>query len=302
MGDAEVIAARKSLVAGRPDAAEALVRSARNADERCFFVCGLADGPTTARAVEHWVQSAPNSAAARLVAGEWEIRHAWKLRGGGAAKTVSGDGWQGFFKHLAIAEDHLRAAAALERRDALPWAGLLITCRGLQKGTEEGESLFKQAMARDPLHGRSHEAMMQILNPKWGGEYAKMREFVSQACSKAPRGNRLHALTAQRYIEDFIIAIMYGDERRPPAAFFGRPEYREGIQIAANSYFGGPMIRRRGDTHDLGTFAYFYWITGQNEAAAPLLAEIGWQVSMLPWNLSGFVDRVIGCARRECGV
>ena len=112
------------------------------------------------------------------LAGEAEVDLAWDSRGSGWASTVTGEGWKGFQKHLALARKHL--VAAWQAKPDQPHAAAQMIVVVMGDGAKRGENerlWFDRATAACFDYESAYSRYRQALLPRWGGSYETMLAF-----------------------------------------------------------------------------------------------------------------------------
>ncbi|HAV61589.1 MAG TPA: hypothetical protein DCY13_04395 [Verrucomicrobiales bacterium] len=117
--------------------------------------------------------------------GAWEIKQAWKARGGGFANSVSDRGWDLFLEHSARAEVHLQRSWELE--PSLPFAAqeMVYVQLGIG-GYEEMRLWFDRTIAADFDYGGAYGRLLWGLRPRWHGSHQSMLEF-GRVCAATKR-------------------------------------------------------------------------------------------------------------------
>lgn len=130
-------------------------------------------------AFEALARKHPASPDGWLLVAVLEDSHAWALRGGGYADTVSDDGQEGFARHLAKARATLQAHPAPSNP---AWFELQISVAGaLGENRQVLDRLFAAALKQEPAYQQTWFSRMMFLQPKWGGTPADMLALIQQA-------------------------------------------------------------------------------------------------------------------------
>jgi len=116
-----------------------------------------------------------------VILGEAEIHLAWKSRGSGWAKTVTKDGWKGFYEHLAKARKFL--VQAHEMRPEFPDAasGMIRVATGSCGELSERIEWFKKAIEAQGDFRPAYSCIEWALRPRWGGSPELLRD-LGEAC------------------------------------------------------------------------------------------------------------------------
>jgi len=122
-----------------------------------------------------------------VLAGRMHVDLAWQARGSGAANTVDGEAWHGFFTNLKLSRDAL--ARAYKLAPELPESSdqmITVAMGGSDQLNENIETWFTRALEAQVDMPGSYESFRKALLPRWGGSYDKMLA-VGLACIKQPR-------------------------------------------------------------------------------------------------------------------
>jgi hypothetical protein len=281
LGNDDVVSARAGLAKGQYDAAEALVKQCRNADDRSMCIEVLMPESGRPAWVDAWVKDRPESALALCVAGGSALKWAWEARGGAAAKYVDGKRWDPFFERLKQGEELLRRSVQLESRDPTPWALLIKAAIGLQQGTKEGERLLSECNRRSPGHVLAHDTLLHLKCEKWGGEPGEMREFMFNSTANLPAGHPLLSLVPACVFQEWIVAGMPGSA--DGQQFFSDPSRLSWVSDASTRLLSTNRPRLRGEAQYQGFFAAYFWHIGMHDRAKPHLQLMGNHAARIPW-------------------
>lgn len=276
---------RRQLNAGEFAAVEAFLADVRDGNDRWFFISALADLDGRKHPqVDDWVRRRPESVLARQVRARNYIGWAWDARGGGQAGTVTDEGWERFFKRLAVAEQDLGESLELDDRDPNTYAIMLITCKGLQLGLEEGLARFIRAKECGPEHLAAHYNYLVLACEKWGGSHEKMYGFAHSVRDDAPDGSNLHSIICDAHYERCLYGTHF-DEDPTYEQFFRRPKVRRSIQDAYERSLGHPahVKRRVQDFKVMNIFAWCFHEAGDYPMAKKLLRTVGDCWTRYPW-------------------
>ncbi|MFO0848762.1 MAG: hypothetical protein U0871_09435 [Gemmataceae bacterium] len=126
-----------------------------------------------------------------VVDGVHQVKWAWEARGGGAAGTVTEQGWRLFRDRLAAAEARLAAAHALAPDRPQAAAEMVAVCMGQGRDRAAMEGWFAKAVAADPDDPWAYRQKLTYLMPKWHGSEAELLAFARQ-CLRASTGDDRH--------------------------------------------------------------------------------------------------------------
>ena len=122
-----------------------------------------------------------------VLAGNFHINRAWKIRSGSWAEEVGEDQWEGFFKHLNIAAERLNRTYASKKLELEGIARLIRVYMG-GSDKEEAHEAYNHCKEIDPNHYLSNIAMHRILTPRWGGSTDEMVNFAASIDNSHLRG------------------------------------------------------------------------------------------------------------------
>jgi hypothetical protein len=165
-GDAELRAAYDAAVAGQWEHLDSFIKN-RPDDWLVTSVLTAEDTAVTTETIRQWASGSPSGVSMSAL-GWMYLREAWIIRGNGLADTVDKSAWGGFKEALQGAESTLQKAAEIDPGLADPWAGLMVTSRGLSKGQKELRCRFDEAHARQPFRPDACAQMIQGLCAKVG--------------------------------------------------------------------------------------------------------------------------------------
>ena len=138
------------------------------------------DGRTRARTgppLAEWRAAVPDSAFLQLIDAAQLQRQAREARGEGYASTVSRESWEIFREKHQAARDTLLAAPASIRATAA-WHYLMLRTDLDLGGVKEAASTYTAAASRWPREIDFHSQVAGHLQPKWGGKWELLEDFV----------------------------------------------------------------------------------------------------------------------------
>jgi hypothetical protein len=270
---------RAELAAGNWPAANQLLGSVSDPDDRHFYIDLCSDWPGRPEWIDQWVAGDPGGATPLLVRGTHAIFWAWEARGSARAEHTKQEAFELYWQRLQFAETNLGEAAARAPADPTPWAYLVTSCRGLQLGLEELRRRFQQAVGRYPWHRAAHLQMLQGLSDKWGGSHLLMFNYAREISAQAPPGSSLPVLVAAAHIERWL--ALDGDEQ---VRYFKRPEIAAEIHAAADRSVRHSAFRLQpGWPHACNSFAFCFALGEDVTAARQQFEAIGDLVTNHPW-------------------
>lgn len=142
-----------------------------------------------------WVNQHPRSELAHALCLRALSAHAWHLRGGGYASTVSPQGWKGFSEVMGRALDW-----AATHREVLLQGDLgeryLMDIGVTQDWTmDQLWAVAQVGLAQQPNAAHLYLPMLQRLLPRWGGDARKIDRYILDVTerTRATQGLQLYA-------------------------------------------------------------------------------------------------------------
>lgn len=250
-------------------------------NERAFYIGLAAKAALQADSID-----LPNTPLGHLIIGDLEVLRAWNARGGGVATTVSDEGWQGFFKHLQRAVQHLQYAGEQDKADPTAYALLQPVAMGLQLERDQAREWLQIALDRDPYNQQAHANHLFLLCEKWGGSHDQMFDFARATFAKAPADSSLKALMFAAYQEYYLYLKAFEQDEEAALDFVFDPQIlKESIDV-----YNASLAKH---TYIKSISGYWYhntamwWFYRQNNA--PLVRaeskKIGDHMTEFPWRL-----------------
>jgi predicted Zn finger-like uncharacterized protein len=135
--------------------------------------------------LDEWCDKHPNSHIPWLVRGSFYIKLAWRIRGGGVAKTVKNSAWPKFREKLRLAETDLEKSYELYRNDANSSTLLIEVGIGLKFPREKIEQYYQNGLSACPFHFGLHLEKLRYLKPKWYGSKKEMFDFAEHCLAQS---------------------------------------------------------------------------------------------------------------------
>ncbi|MBL7649332.1 MAG: DUF4034 domain-containing protein [Candidatus Hydrogenedentes bacterium] len=131
--------------------------------------------------LNEWVVAYPNSYRARLVRGRFHVDYAWVYRGGSLARDVSASSFEGFHRHLELAEADLTAARDMEPSD--PNASVSMISIAMGRGEPDARVMdhYSKAIAVDPLNFMARLRLLTARLPQWGGSWEEVDAIMAES-------------------------------------------------------------------------------------------------------------------------
>jgi len=278
MGDAVAAQLRVELAARNWRTASELLASVQHPDDRAFYYvqAGAVDG--LQEWIPEWVAAEPASNVPVLVAAQRYVNWAWQAGPPNHAGYGAVAQSRLFTQRLEVAEDLLRMAVDLDSDDPAPWAFLVTTGRGLQRGQDEARRRFGEAVIRYRWHHAAHVELLQQLLPRWGGTLEAVHDHAQRTIERMPDGCGLGVLAAHAHLEHWIAL---GTNQY---TYLRQPEVVAALHAAADRSVRHPAhVRRPGWPLVPNMFAWLFLRTGDLPAAVEQFDEIGDLVTEWPW-------------------
>lgn len=147
------------------------------------------------RSIDRWMRDSPASAHALVAHGQHMLSTAYEARGEQFAADTAPAEMARMNVAREAAERSFHAALAKNPRLLAAHKGLILAAK-LNGDRDLAQSALEQALAVDPKNFYVRAAMMQILEPRWGGSLEAMRQLADAAVAYRPKNPRLANLRA----------------------------------------------------------------------------------------------------------
>ena len=135
--------------------------------------------------VDQSLKKIPDSEACRQkLLGHFMLSYAWDARGSGIAATVGEDRFKLFNERLLVSLKAFTRAWALDSTDASTASSAITVLKGLGASADDVKTWFDRAMSADPGCLEACDAIIDFLDPKWGGNVPDMLAF-GRECGKS---------------------------------------------------------------------------------------------------------------------
>lgn len=151
----------------------------READLVKAFNLFLMPKPDTAALFEAWLQTVPDSYAAHLAAGIYNYAMGTAWRGDKYFNQTHPIRIEKMTAHMKKAAEYLQQSLRLTRKPTLSYAYLIDISR---YSTEERGAQYwlDAAIKADPYCDQPRLSYLHNLQPRWGGSYSAMQQFVDE--------------------------------------------------------------------------------------------------------------------------
>ncbi len=208
----------------------------------------------------------PSWLLARTLLSVRTVQRGWNIRGTGWARTVTRQQWAGFYEHLNRAEQILIDVTARQPQQGYAWLERMIICRGISLGHDEARRRYNRLSAHHPHAYIAGYHLVQQLQPKWGGSWAKVTEFGAELLRTAPDGSIGLLAVVAGHMERFQAS----DSDAEGTALLRDPAVVAEIHQVADRTVRHPAFQggyRYYTAHDY--FAMLFSLIGDHAAAAP---------------------------------
>lgn len=170
--------------------------------------------------IDAWVQARPDAYQARLGRAVQRVELAWVRRGRKFSRDVAPEAKEDFVRLLQLAGEDIEAVLAATPGHPLAWRARIRIAGGVGGASAafaQGEGLARDA----PGSYLAHKALINFLQPRWGGSYAAMESYAAQAQVRAGENPQLGVLLGFPYWarakdieerDDYDNAIAYYDK------------------------------------------------------------------------------------------
>lgn len=171
------------------------------------------------RSIDRWMRDSPASAHALVARGQHHLAAAYEARGERMAAETEPAEMERMHVARAAAERDFQAAIARNPRIVVAHRGLILAAK-LSGDDGLAQRALGQALAIDPKNFYVRAAMMQMLEPRWGGSLEAMRRLADEAMpylSDNPRMANLRAIALANaglpayWAEDYAGALRHFD-------------------------------------------------------------------------------------------
>ncbi len=227
-----------------------------------------------------------------MLNGSNEIGLGWGARGGGAADTVTQDGWATLLEHMAKAREEFTAAYALHPTFPEAAQSMIVVAMGAGAQLHETpRKWFDLAIEAQFDHMESWSAFATTLRPRW---YGSTQEMYQLGC-EAMRTRRFDTAVPY-YLIVLLEGIAQDEDAGPKYDFYLRPGVRTNIDAVFDGYLATAHPGVTSDTL-LARKAVFAYRCAQYEVVTKLLVQLGDKVDAAIFTKYGLV---LSAVRVEC--
>lgn len=139
-----------------------------------------------------WVKKHPNSHFANAALGKAYVVYAWNARTNRYGKYVGKKRWKIFKERIRVAQKYLLKAYELDPTDPAVPVEMIHVAKvhpDTSGSTDAMEEWFQKAIASDPTDLKAYRSKLNLLQPRWGGSFAKELAFGRETLKNAPENS-----------------------------------------------------------------------------------------------------------------
>lgn len=207
-----------------------------------------------------------------VLEGEYQIKEAWKARGGGYTDTVTEKGWEGFREHLAEARKALTKAWSLQPDLPLAPCRMIYVSLG-DSDIGEMRLWFDRAVTAQIDYPRAWKDLRWGLRPRWYGSHESMLALGVTALN-----TRRFDTDVPRKFFDSVSDLEA--ELKPPLGqhIYGREDIWPRLQEMYEGYIAATTKTNDQDGWR-STYSAVAYLAGNYDAARTQLEALNWK----PW-------------------
>ncbi|MEO8671087.1 MAG: hypothetical protein ABI411_07210 [Tahibacter sp.] len=227
------------------------------------------DYPKLEARIALWEKRYPNSPAAHIAQADILIAHGWSIRGIEMAHKVPAEAWAPFHRYLSMAREHLEQFKSVSSVDPT-WYEMMLTiafAEGWKR--EEFDSLFNEAVSREPGNYETYFKALSYLLPMWHGDIDQVESFAEDAVKR----------TANQEGQSMYARIYWSAHQIHFTHLFRNtrakwPRMKAGFE---------DIMARYPDSWNLNNYAFFACEANDMATAKELLSRIGKDVIVAAW-------------------
>jgi hypothetical protein len=226
--------------------------------------------------VQRWIALEPKSPAAQLAYAHALVRHAWRMRGGGYASTVTPDGWKAFRTDVEKTRRYLEKTKAIAAIDP-HWYEMMLKVANWQSWDDKRfGAMFDAAIAREPLFYQTWFAAVEYFLPKWQGNTHDVELFAQLAVLKTAATERT-GMYARIYW--YASQTQFGDD-----IFHDSLANWPTMKLAFDD-----VVARYPDAWNYNNYGKFACLARDKKSTNAMLAKIGDQPIAEAWDSPGLI-------------
>jgi len=149
--------------------------------------------PALRSPLDDWIKNEPNSYPAHLARAKYLIALGWQARGSKFTDKTTVQEFNEMTPLLVEGAKDAIAAVKLNVRASIAYASIIEAARGVSDANAM-RSAYAASLKNVPLSLSTRVAVMNALEPRWGGSYDAMTKFAADAQKYAAQNPRLISL------------------------------------------------------------------------------------------------------------
>jgi tetratricopeptide (TPR) repeat protein len=149
--------------------------------------------PALRSPLDDWIKNEPNSYPAHLARAKYLIALGWQARGSKFTDKTTVQQFNEMTTLLVEGAKEAIAAVKLNVQASIAYASIIDAARGVSD-TNAMRSAYAASLKNVPLSLSTRVAVMNALEPRWGGSYDAMTKFAADAQKYAAQNPRLVSL------------------------------------------------------------------------------------------------------------
>jgi hypothetical protein len=135
--------------------------------------------------LEEWRTRNPKSTTAKIASAALPLRHAWFVRGGGAASTVSQSAWKIFEKGAEESRVALNALDGATKENPGWFDAMLDVARAQHWPADRFDAQYEEAVRKQPDYLPLYFKRAAYYSPQWYGSVEDLRRVIEEMVARA---------------------------------------------------------------------------------------------------------------------
>ena len=218
-----------------------------------------------------WAREHPRSGIAHALHARALLAHGQSYRGTALAKEVPPEAWKFHHDYLQQAAAYLRDHADVALTDSYSHYVLIQIGKGLSWDNEQLEAIAEDGLKRNPEDVVLHQAMVDSLLPKWGGNAKVLDSYIRKA-----------AVQTRPVYGSGMYAMLYSDAA---AGQYGSALFEDSHADwdKMKQAYEDILARFPASAHQRNRYAWMACIAKDKATLLRLLGEIGDGVRLDAW-------------------
>lgn len=234
-----------------------------------------------------WARKHPRSGLAHALHARALVAHGQSYRGTSFANEVPPEAWEFYHGYLRQAATYLREHADVALTDSYAHFVLIQVGKGLSWDKAQLMAIAEDGLKRNPEDIVLHQAMVESLLPKWGGNAKLLDTYIGKATAQT------HALYGSG-----MYAMLYSEAA---AAQYGSALFEDSHADwdKMKQAYEDILAKFPASARQRNRYAYMACVAKDKATLQRLLGEIGDGVRLDAWGNNA--DRSIETCRRMAG-